>query len=80
MLLVENDTFAYQREGAEGHIIVVAHRSETPRPASGLPVWHGGIADGTLFVEHFSGHEAVVENGRLPLPEQCQGATLWRTE
>jgi len=56
---------------------VVAHRDNAPRPAGLLPVAHGGIPDGTRFVERFSGCEAVVSEGALPLPEQPQGATLW---
>lgn len=78
MLAVEEDTFAYQREGADGRIIVVAHRSETPRPQRPLPVAHGGIPDGARFVEFFTGQEAIVVAGALPLPEQAQGATLWQ--
>ncbi len=85
MLAADENIFVYQREGstdlANPHLvermIVVAQRSETAHPASYLPVAHGGIPDGTRFVEHFSGQQAVVENGYLPLPEQPQGATLW---
>lgn len=77
MLVVEEETLAYQREGVDGRIIVIAHRAQQSRPAGGLPVAHGGIADGTRFVEHFSGREAVVGKGSLPLTEHSQGATLW---
>jgi alpha-glucosidase len=77
LLMLEEDTFAYQREGLDGRIIVVAHRAELPRPASALPIAHGGIPDEVRFVERFSGQEAAVANGSLPLPEHPQGATLW---
>ncbi len=77
VLAAEEDTIVYQREGHEGRILVVAHRSETPRPASYVPVAHGGIPDGTRFVEFFSGQAAVVENNALPLADHPQGATLW---
>ena len=77
ILAAEQDTLAYQRDSEAGRIIVVAHRSATPRPAAPLPVAHGGIPDGTCFVEHFSGHKAIVENGAIQLDEQPQGATLW---
>lgn len=79
MLLVDEDTFAYQREGVDRWFLVVAHRSEGPRPAGDLRVEQGGVPDGTFFVEHFSGHKAWVENGCLPLPEHPQGATLWES-
>lgn len=79
VLLVDDDTLAYQREGTAGRFLVIAHRGETPRPAGDLPVAHGGIPDGARFVEHLTGHEAVVADGALPLPEQPQGATLWES-
>jgi alpha-glucosidase len=77
-LAVEPDTLAYQREAVGERVLVVAHRSPTPRPAGPLPVAHGGIPDGARFVEHFSGQEAVVVDGALQLPEQPQGATVWQ--
>ncbi len=79
MLAIEGDTFAYQREGIEGRIIVVAHRGERPRPAGGLPAPCAGLADGVRLVERFSGREIRVQNGVLALPELAQGATLWET-
>ena len=77
LLLAEWDTFAYQRESADERAIVIAHRAAVPRPAGPLPVAQGGIAEGTRFVEFFSGQEATVQNGALPLPPLPQGATLW---
>ncbi len=77
MLLAETDTLAYQREGETGRILVVAHRSPTPRPAAPIPVSHGGIPNGTRFIEYFSHHEVTVINGEIGLPAQPQGATLW---
>lgn len=80
MLLVEPDTFAYQREGTEGRILVVAHRAERPRPAGPIEVAHGGIPDGLRFVERFSGKVAITREGMLGLPELSQGATLWMAD
>ncbi|MEZ4643472.1 MAG: alpha-amylase family glycosyl hydrolase, partial [Chloroflexota bacterium] len=79
LLLLEADTFAYQREDATSYAIVIAHRGERPRPAAPLPVANGGIADGVRFVEFFTGQEAVVVNGALPLPPVAQGVMLWLT-
>jgi alpha-glucosidase len=79
-LAVEPDTLAYQREGPEGWILVVAHRGERPRPAGSLPVADGGVPDGVEFVERLGGATAVVRDGALPLPELPQGATLWVAE
>ena len=78
ILAVEPDTIAYQREGENGRFLIIAHRHTTPRPAAFLTVDHGGIANGTRFVEQFSGQELTVENGRLKLPPHPQGATMWR--
>lgn len=77
VLAVEPDTLAYQREGPEGWILVVAHRGEQPRPAGPLPVADGGVPDGVEFVERLGGAGAVTRDGALPLPELPQGATLW---
>jgi alpha-glucosidase len=79
-LAVEPDTLAYQREGAEGRVLLVAHRGERPRPAGPLPVAHGGLADGVELVERFTGARAVVKDGALPLPAQPQGASAWVAE
>ncbi len=80
VLAVEPDCLAYQRESAEERILVIAQRGVALRPAGPLPVAHGGIPDGARFVEHFSGYEAVVSNGLLPLPELPQGASIWESE
>ncbi len=80
VLAVEEDTLVFQREHPEGRVLTVGHRGERPRPAGELPVAHGGLPDGTLFIERLSGAEAVVKGGRLPLPEQPQGASIWVSE
>ncbi|MCP4418783.1 MAG: maltodextrin glucosidase, partial [Chloroflexi bacterium] len=77
ILAIETDSFAYQRESDAGRILIIAHRSKQPRPAAPLPVDHGGIPNGTRFVEYFTGQELVVTDGMLPLPKHQQGATLW---
>ena len=77
VLAIEPDTLAYQREGPEEWILVVAHRGERPRPAGPLPVAQGGVPDGVEFVERLGGAVAVTRGGALPLPELPQGATLW---
>lgn len=79
ILMVEPDSFAYQREGDRGRVLVIAHRSSAPRPATPLPVIHANLPNGTRFREFFTGQETVVQNGHLPLPTLPQGATLWLT-
>jgi alpha-glucosidase len=78
MLTIEPDTLAFQRMNETDCILVIAQRGDKPRPAAPLPVIHGGITNGTHFVEYFSGQECVVVDGLLPLPDLPQGATLWQ--
>lgn len=77
MLAGEPHTVAYLRASRAGRVIVVAHRADTPRPASPLPVGQGGIPDGARFVEHFSGLQRSVQDGALVLPEVEKGAQVW---
>jgi alpha-glucosidase len=76
ILAAEADTVAYQRESADERLIVIAHRAKTPRPAGALPVAHGGIADGTSFVDRATGDHYVVREGALSLPPVAQGAII----
>ena len=76
VLLIEPDTVAYQRECLGDRVIVIAHRGEKPRPAGTIEVAHGGVADGTRFVDWASGAELIARDGTLPLPEIEQGAMI----
>ncbi|HOU40422.1 MAG TPA: alpha-amylase family glycosyl hydrolase [Promineifilum sp.] len=76
LLLVEDDTIAYQRDSADERILVFAHRGAAPRPAGGVPIDHAGVPDGARFVDALGGAEFVVANGTLPLPELPQGALI----
>lgn len=78
LLMVESETVAYQRESRDDRVIVVAHRAEVPRPPDALPVSHGGIADGTRFVDVLSGDSFLVRDGSLWLPQLAQGAIILR--
>lgn len=76
-IFVEPDAFAYLRESTQEYIIIVAQRTPTPRPASGIPVALAGVPDGASFTEYFSGERLIVQEGMLPLPEHPQGASIW---
>jgi alpha-glucosidase len=78
VLLVEEDTLAFQRDTDDEIIIVVARRGKETRPAGPVPVAHGGIADGIEFEELFTHQRVRVENGNLPLPALPPGAQVWR--
>jgi len=77
VLMVEEDTLAFQRDAADETILVVAHRAEGARPAGLLDVKHGAIPDGTEIEELFTRRRVRVENGYLPLPVIAQGASVW---
>ena len=79
ILAVEEDTIVYQREGENGRVLVIAHRSETPRLPSPLPIAHGGMANGTQFIEYFTGQRLLVQNGNLLLDTHPQGASLYKS-
>lgn len=78
MLAIEEDTFAYLRDHDDDLIVVVAHRGETPRPAGPLLVKHGGVPNGTILRELFTGREETVREGRLELPSLPRGIGIWR--
>ncbi|MFZ2096127.1 MAG: alpha-amylase family glycosyl hydrolase [Anaerolineales bacterium] len=77
VLLVEDDTFVYQRDSDEETILVIARRGSQRRPAGLIPVWHGAIRDGTEFSELFTGQHSRVKAGKLPLPEIPPGGQVW---
>lgn len=77
IVAVEPDLVAYLRQSAGQRVLVVAQRSEEPRPAGGLPVAQADMPDGLRFEEWHSGQVAVVAEGALALPTLPQGATVW---
>ena len=77
VLLVEQDTLAYLRDTEEEQVILVGQRGNQTRGKGSIPVAHGAIADGTAFIELFSGSRATVIQGRLPLPAISPGAQVW---
>jgi len=79
-LLVEADTLAFLRDTEDEQIIVIGHRGPAARPAEPLYVGHSGLADGTAVQEVFSGRQAVVMDGWLPLAQMAAGIEIWRTQ
>ncbi len=77
VLMAEENTFAFQRDVEGEWLIVLAQRGTQARPAGPLPVAPGGIPDGIVFTELFSGSRRTVENGCLALPEAAPGAQIW---
>jgi alpha-glucosidase len=80
LLHTDGDTIAFMRDTDEQQIVVVGYRGSKTRSAQQLPAAHAALADGTLFRELFSGEQATVRDGALPLPPMEQGAAIWIAE
>jgi alpha-glucosidase len=77
VLEVGDDSLAFLRDTDDEQVIVVVARGPGPRPGEPLPVADGAIADGTSFVELFSGARATVASGHLPLGPMPPGVAIW---
>ena len=67
---------AYQREAAEGRVVVVGYRGPDDLLTTSIPMHHAGIADGTTLTDSLSGQSFTVQNGALELRELERGSTL----
>jgi alpha-glucosidase len=74
------DWLAFLRDTDDEQVIVVVARGPGGRPAGGLPVAHGALADGTRLVSLLDGGQATIEGGQLALPSMAPGAALWTTD
>ncbi len=72
-----DDSLAFVRDTDKEQVIVVVVRGPAPRPADALPVAHGAVADGTTFVELFSGAQATASSGHLPIGLTPPGVAIW---
>jgi hypothetical protein len=77
VLLVENDTLAFQRDTDDEILIAVARRGTETRPAGPIPVTQAAILDGVEFDELFTHQQVRVENGFFQLPAVPPGAQVW---
>ena len=68
-------TLAFVREAGPERLVVVARRANEAN-LDRLPVWAAAIPEGTVFGEFFSGQQARVENGYLPIGEGW--TQIWR--
>ncbi len=77
ILYAESETLAFMREAPGERLIVIARR--TPDSLKALPVRHGGLPDGLVLQEVFSGAETVVAQGMLVLSNLSgAGIQVWR--
>jgi alpha-glucosidase len=71
-----DDSVAFLRDTDEEQVIVVVARGPS-RPADPLPVAAGAVADGTAFVELFSGARATAVDGHLDIGATPAGVAIW---
>ena len=75
-----DDHLVYLRDATGSSAIVVVVRGPASRPAGGLAVAPGGVADGVTFREHLTGAVATVGDGSLALPATPPGVAIWLTD
>ncbi len=79
ILLSEENVLAFLRDTEEEQILVIGNRGPGERPAKEVFVRDGGIPDGNLFTEIFTGQTLTVQNGYLPLPAVPVGIQIWQS-
>lgn len=79
ILCSEENVLAFLRDTDDEQILVIGNRGPGERPAQELFVRDGGIPDGSLFTEIFSGQTRTVQAGYLPLPTMPVGIQVWRS-
>ena len=79
ILTSEENVLAFLRDAEEEQILVIGNRGPGERPAGKLFVRDGGIPDGSIFKEMFTGQTLIVQNGGLPLPPIPTGVQIWRS-
>jgi alpha-glucosidase len=79
ILCCEENVLAFLRDTDEEQILVIANRGPDNRPARPLFVRDGGIPDGTVFTELFTGQSLTVQSGHLPLPAMPVGIQIWQS-
>jgi alpha-glucosidase len=77
VLACEENMLAFLRDTDAELILVIGNRGPGQRSAMELFVRDGGIPDGTIFTEIFSGQTLTVQHGYLSLPVLPVGVQIW---
>ncbi len=67
---------AFQRQSAEQRLIVIGHRGPGATEQVTIPVWQGGLAEGTRLVDLIGGAEFTVKDGDIRVDRLEHGAAL----
>jgi alpha-glucosidase len=79
ILSVEENGLTFLRDSDTEQLLVIGNRGPGDRPAKELFVRDGGIPDGMIFTEVFTGRTLTVQNGYLPLPLVPVGIQIWQS-
>jgi alpha-glucosidase len=79
VLLCEENFLVFLRDTDAEQILVMGNRGPRERSARALFVRDGGIPNGTIFTEMFSGQTLSVQNGYLSLPALPAGVQIWQS-
>jgi alpha-glucosidase len=79
VLSCEENMLAFLRDTDAELILVIGNRGPGERSANELFVRDGGIPDGTIFTEIFSGQTLTVQHGYLSLPVLPVGVQIWKS-
>jgi alpha-glucosidase len=78
LLAAGPDHFAFLRALGPERVLVVAHRGAEPLRAPALSATQAGLPDGLELEQVRGGARARVAEGRLVLPDQPRGASIYR--
>lgn len=79
ILSSEENVLAFLRDTETEQIIVIGNRGPAERAAKALHVRDGGVPDGLIFRESFTGQTLTVQDGQLALPAVPVGVQIWQS-
>ena len=79
ILACEENSLAFLRDSDAEQILVVCNRAPGEHSAEELFIRDGGIPDGMIFTEVFTGQTLTVQNGHLPLLAMPLGIQIWQS-
>jgi alpha-glucosidase len=79
ILTCEENVLGFLRDTDAEQILVIGNRGPSQYSAKEFFIRDGGIPDGTIFTEIFSGQTLTVQHGYLSLPVVPVGVQIWRS-
>jgi len=76
LLHADGDLIAFQRHDADQQVIIIAYVGDETITNVKIPVWHGGIADGTPLMDRLSNTQITVQNGAISCSSLAHGQAM----